>query len=552
MKPICGPSRFSLVLPSLRAFALAGAVGAVLTNSATAADFVHTIEEGDNPWNLTERYLKSFRYWQRLQEYNRIVDANALRPGTKLRIPEAWLKAEPAFAQVVDARGNAEAVHDGHTSALVAGSEIGSGTLIRTGDASSVVIEFPDGSRTQLGANGELQLGDVRQVVASGAQQVHIKLNQGSIDNSVESTARAGGRYLIQTPAAVAAVRGTEFRIGVADDGMRAETLHGGVDVRNSRGSVRVNGGQGTVARAGARPARVSTLLPAPALDGIPQIIDRIPFRFPIAAVAGATRYRTQVLSSDAAAIVTADFIGAQAAAQALADLPDGNYRLRMRAVDEKGLEGIDAERDIVIDARPEPPFPQRPAPGARAVDERVAFAWARSTDAGSYHFQLARDEGFRDLLVDRAELSDAGFTHDAELAPGPYFWRVARRNAEEGKGPFSDPQNFVRPPPGPAAEPPEISADTLVLRWRAGGESERYQVQFARAADFAAPVIDLETETAALEIAKPPPASYYVRIRSLPADTTPGPWGKPQLVDVPENPWHPLLIFAPLLLLAL
>ena len=39
----------------------------------------------------------------------------------------------------------------------------------------------------------------------------------------------------------------------------------------------------------------ISELLPAPDLGGLPTVIDRVPFRIPIAPVGGALRYRTQI-----------------------------------------------------------------------------------------------------------------------------------------------------------------------------------------------------------------------------------------------------------------
>ena len=49
----------------------------------------------------------------------------------------------------------------------------------------------------------------------------------------------------------------------------------------------------------------------------------------------------------------------------AVATLPDGEYRVRVRGVDATGLEGRDAEWPLTLDARPEPPVLVSPAPGA-------------------------------------------------------------------------------------------------------------------------------------------------------------------------------------------
>lgn len=551
IQTLSSPKRFGRLFSPLRRTLALALIASAIAGSASAGDFVYTVREGDNPWSLTERFLKSFSHWPRLQAYNHIVDARALRPGSTLRIPAAWLRANEATARVLDARGEVQAIGSSGTIKVVAGTALPSGTLIRTGDASSVIIEFPDGSRSQLGAQGALRLNAVREVIASGAQQVELQLDQGRIESSVASTSRAGGGYSVRTPAAVAAVRGTEFRISVDEaSDVRTETLEGRVDVGNARGRVRLPAGTGTLASTGQRPLAASALLPAPALDELPQQIDRIPFRHALPQVPGAVAYRTQLLASSG--IVDAEALSARAEVLANAAIADGSYRLRVRAIDANGIEGEDAEREIILNARPEPPFLTAPTPGARVSDEEIRFAWARSTEAAHDHFQLAADADFRTLIEDRAELEGASVKLDSELAPGRYFWRVARSTAGDGKGPFSDVQAFERPPPGPQVEAPELDGKTLSLRWRSGGDGERYQLQLARSEDFAAPTVDVETDGPQVEMPMPAPGSYYLRVRSLPAELSPGPWGKPQQIDVSENPWYGLMIFAPLLLLGL
>jgi hypothetical protein len=59
-------------------------------------------------------------------------------------------------------------------------------------------------------------------------------------------------------------------------------------------------------------------------------------------------------------------------------DLPDGDYLLRLRAIDALGLEGQAAERPLRLEARPEPPFISRPAAGGQPA---ARSRWAgRST----------------------------------------------------------------------------------------------------------------------------------------------------------------------------
>ena len=88
-----------------------------------------------------------------------------------------------------------------------------------------------------------------------------------------------------------------------------------------------------------------------------------------------------------------------------------------------------------------------------------------------------------------------------------------------------------------------------LQLRWRATDGAERYEVQFARSADFATPEHTLETTAAELAMPRPEGGTWHVRIRSQEAGGPPGPWSKPQQIEVPHSHWRALLILLPLLL---
>ncbi len=522
---------------------------ALCGTAALAQDFVYVVRPGDNPWNLTQRYLKSIDYWPRIQDYNRILEPQTIQPGTVLRIPVAWMRGEQRSAQVVDVRGAVEQQLGDEVEPLAAGMEVHPGATIRSGEDSSLTLEFPDGSRSLIGANSELQVRALKRLKASGAQQLDLELRRGHIENTVRPVGHGGGRYIIHTPAAVAAVRGTDFRIAAAADATRAETLEGEVALRNRRGSVRLPAGTGSQAGSGKPPEGSSTLLPAPAFDSLPATIDRVPFRIPIDPVAGAVRYRTQLAPDASFAVLESDRSGAEPALLGRAGLADGRYRLRVRAIDDRGLEGLDAEREVVIDAHPEPPFPSVPPQGGFATDERVRFEWAHTPEATAYHFRLAADAGFERILVTRDDLQAASLSLDEDLPAGNYYWRVGVSTAVDGRGPYSDVQRFRRPALGPTAEPPEVDGDILQLRWRATDDAQAYQVELARSADFAAPEYAYETRAAQLDAPRPAGGTWYVRIRSQEAGSPPGPWSKPQQIEVPHNHWRALLILLPLLL---
>lgn len=517
-----------------------------------ADDFIYVVRPGDSPWNITTRYLKSLDHWPQLQRYNRILAPEAIPTGTQLRIPPDWLRSQARPVRIDDLQGRVEVIHRGTARMLERGMSIAEGSLLRTGADGSLTLRLPDGSRSLLGPDSELRLTAARQSAIAPGGEVRMELRRGYVENKVTDKRKSGGRFVIDTPSGVTAVRGTHFRVSEADQVLRTETLEGEVELRNRAGRRIMKAGTGISAPAGQPPGTATALLPAPSLEALPERIDRLPVGLDLPAVAGAVRYRTQFAPEAGFSVIESDLLASRPQARVPAELPDGIHRIRVRAVAADGLEGFDAERTLVVDARPEPPFPSQPTADSAVVEDRPAFRWARIAEATQYHFQLATDAAFRQLVVERDGLTDNGLELSDGLAPGSYFWRVAVSTAAEGRGPFSDPQGFRRPPPGPQAEPPRLGLGALELRWRASGADHRYQVQVSADPSFASPEHDLQTDAPGLSIEPPAPGVHHVRIRSLEPGNPPGPWGKPQQVDIPRDYWKALLLVLPALFLVL
>jgi hypothetical protein len=59
-----------------------------------------------------------------------------------------------------------------------------------------------------------------------------------------------------------------------------------------------------------------------------------------------------------------------------------------------------------------------------RNLPPKVQFAWQSQSDATSYHFIMARDFSFKNIVADE-QFSRASFTH-GNLKKGTYFWKVS------------------------------------------------------------------------------------------------------------------------------
>lgn len=520
------------------------------STEARPEEWIYTVRPGDNLWHLAEEYLIDQSYWQRLQTLNRVEDPFRIPPGTQLRIPTSWLKKIPILARVHRITGTAEAVEadTGKVTPLQAGSLLLMGDAVRTAKDSNITLEFVDGSRLLLQSDSYLTLDHLRIYRATGVTDTRVRLREGRLETRVAPAQGAASRFQISTPAAVTSVRGTDYRVGsdVKAQESRAEVTEGRVDVSSAGTTRNVPAGFGTVATAGEAPRPPIQLLAPPDLFGLPETFERSPIRFDLPAAPEIRGYRVQIAEPKTGARLLFDETFSSARIRG-PDLPDGEYLLRARSIDSNTLEGLNAERRFVLNARPEPPLPLEPKPGAGVQEESPVFEWSRQENIKAYHFQLASDPRFAKPLVDKGNYPDTRLAIDRKLARGHYFWRVAVVDASDGRGPFSDPQEFRRVYPAPQPEQPDVSDEYVVIRWRAGLPGQKYQFQLSKDRDFAGPLIDIRIAEPRIQIHRPESGRYFMRIRTIESDGFVGSFGPTQTMDIPRQGLYWLLLALPL-----
>lgn len=500
---------------------------------SAAGDAQHVVVSGENPWSISARHLRSMDLWPRLIEYNHVADSLRIAPGTVLRIPESWLARRGAPARVLAVNGDAQVTdRGGRQTLLKPGDRLAEGTIVRTGMLDNLSLGLLDGSRILVRGGSEVRLESNAEIVRERARNILLDLRRGALESDVEKRSSSGGRFEIRTPAGVAAVRGTSFRIATAEAKTAAEVLTGALRLRNRAGAVELKAGFAASVAADDKPEPARTLLPAPDLSVLPPRIERVPTDLSIPPLAGAAAYRTQIAADERFAALLFEQTAPLPIAR-VRDLPDGEYRLRVRGIDEAGFEGFDAGHRLIIDARPEPPFLISPADRAKTGDERPAFKWTGREGAYTYRFQLARDPAFSDLLLDRPDIVGDGVRVEDDLPPGEYFWRVATIEAGQDIGPFSEAQRVRRVPGAPAIDVQSGKDGKPAIRWRPGGPDERFQLQIARDKNFAAPLIDLTLARPDHELPSLDSGTYQLRARTIAGDGYVGEWGDIQQFEI-------------------
>ncbi|PKN54739.1 MAG: hypothetical protein CVU56_24905 [Deltaproteobacteria bacterium HGW-Deltaproteobacteria-14] len=289
------------------------------------------------------------------------VSAVAPRPRVgepaSIQIVYVERRAQRPVAQLVFAGGGVRTGYDANALAPArVGQLLGASELLRTEPGGVAVVRLADGSQLWVAPGSLIRV--LRAVGDRGAERtVRIELFEGNAEVVAKP---AAGTFDVVTPAAIAGVRGTEFRVVVVPasspdaptaaapgaaprrvDGSRVETLGGGVALASDGGEVRVSGGKGSRAATGGVPEPPRDLLTAPrpltALHGPLASGEALSWQ----AVAGAARYEV-LLARDAAFTDQLRILVARGERTVLpADLARGRWFWRVRAVDPDGFVGF-------------------------------------------------------------------------------------------------------------------------------------------------------------------------------------------------------------------
>ncbi|MBX5220045.1 FecR domain-containing protein [Rhizobium sp. NLR8a] len=128
------------------------------------------------------------------------------------------------------------------------------GDVLRTNANGQLAIVFSDHTQVRLGRNSSLQ---VKKMAASG--DTVLNLQSGTIWARAE---RGGQGLTVETPAAAAAIRGTDWTMTVEGAKTSMIVLEGRVALSNPQGSVEVSEGEGAVATIGQAPHKIISVNP--------------------------------------------------------------------------------------------------------------------------------------------------------------------------------------------------------------------------------------------------------------------------------------------------
>ncbi|MEH6911966.1 MAG: FecR domain-containing protein [Oceanicoccus sp.] len=419
------------------------------SSSTQAADWLYSVRPGDTLWDLCQKYTTKPDCWLNLGKVNNVEFPRRLPPGYLIRIPVPWLKEQPLPVSVSYVQGQAYVTRsDEQTSRpITIGDKLLIGSTIRTDDG-SMTLTFGGGAQMLLENNSELVLDAMSSFEGQGYVDSRMRLNRGSIKTRVPLT-KPRSRFSISTPAAVAAVRGTEFRVSYTDadskentddaiagdkqSTMRSEVFSGLVAVSAQSSEKDVPAGFGMIAAEGETLKQPIQLLAAPSFTMPEQLMH--PARLQWTALAGAEAYYLEILNDNDNEELIYSTI--QTPSSYLASVLEQDcYRARVRGIDKMHLQGIGAESKFCIT----PPIATPNSDSftiATLAENTITVSWEAINDAKKYQVETSLNEQFTSNIVSTVTI-DPSITIDTYGRDNLYI-RVQAIGPQDQTSAFSD-----------------------------------------------------------------------------------------------------------------
>lgn len=359
---------------------------------SSASDWLYRMQPGDTLWDLCIEYTHKRGCWLELASYNKISRDRRIPPGSVIRFPLQWLKTVPQVGTVESVQGDVFYKAAGNQERLLqSGQAVTLGATIRSQEGAAS-LRLGNSSTVLVRPSTTLKL-DQMSSIKQAVDDTELDLKNGNVEASVRKGARA--RFKIKTPAAIASVRGTRYRVvaSAQDKVTRSEVLEGEVRF-GAEQVVDVPAGFGVLAQEGKPPVPPRALLPAPELaESTIKMSAPVMFDWPKDVRAIAWQLDVYGAKADSGLLfsrrVTEPSI-------TLPSIESGCYRMVLSAYDEAGFQGLERRFSLCV---------KQPLVSVSDIDVVLADAdganlqWGMVADAVKYKVVLAADETFENVL---------------------------------------------------------------------------------------------------------------------------------------------------------
>ena len=394
----------------------------------------YTVKPNDSFELIYRKYLATRAGIAKLSSHNQHPLSKKLQPRQVLIIPLALLKKTPANVQVLVASGDvmASSAQQQTPRAIKVGDALTQGDKLKTGKYSVAKLRFADGSVVDVQQNSSIEIHASYQYAGKETFVSLLKLNNGRTEIEANPNRTIGNSMQIETPSAIAAVRGTRFRVATDADIALQETIEGQVAFSAAGQEVLLAKGYGSVVEKNQAPLPPIVLPDSPDVSGFKQQFEKNHAVFNLVPQTEVVAFVSQLARDAEFTQIVHEHVtqAEQNATLAITDLADGQYYLRLRAQEVHGLQGQSAVHSFTVKARPLAALELlAPTAATQIAETPLTFAWTPNPNNAIYTLQIARDADFQNKVYEtmttltQVTLAPA-FAH-AQLTQGEYYWRV-------------------------------------------------------------------------------------------------------------------------------
>jgi hypothetical protein len=353
------------------------------------------------------------------------------------------LKDEPSDATIIARTGSVSAAApDGAPLLLDIGSKVSEGTRITTSGNSFLTLQLADLSRISLPSNTSIELAKLRKAMYTGAPRTELKLVRGKVVSRVSPLNINKGRFEVHTPISVAGVRGTYFRVGYNGKKVANEVIEGNVltSAPSTPDTRMLNSAKGNIVQVKSIGPAID-LLPAPLLASEPYR-QAGAAQFALTPIEGARAFHIQIAQDSEVLSPIAEATG-DSTNVTIENIQEGNYFIRVTAIDGLGLEGMPRTMAATIRDRLVPQESATlPAPSVAQSDSREMLLRWNGAPTQKYNIQVARDLDFSWLQFTTTVVGNE--IRFPRPSFGTYYTRVQTVNADGSTSPFSFAQTLI------------------------------------------------------------------------------------------------------------
>ncbi|MEP6133435.1 FecR domain-containing protein [Marinobacter sp.] len=494
--------------------------------SKATPEWIYTVRPGEHFAEIADALLSKDIPAIRLLQHNGIDNPAKVGSGDNLRIPLAWLQRQPNPARVNSVTGSVQLISgsDGTKRPLTSDSLIRVGDEIRS-QAGTATIELADGSVVRISPHSRLAFNRLTQYGKSGMVDTRLRLNQGEIETQVKPVIEGGSRFEIETPSAVAAVRGTMFTLRTAPGMTDLRVTEGEVSFGPPGQTRRIPAGySASVSTAGVGRMSIRRLPPAPEINPLPQQLKQLPAQLSWTPN-GANSHRVDIFDAESGRWINSNEVSDNDFDINLLD--NGRYEIHLAAIDNRGMAGMPGVMSFEVDLQARTAALEQPEPGATVNDDMPEFRWRLRGENEVARVEIAEDKDFGNTIATSEWAPDESALPSRPLTPGQYYWRVVTEAGGNSVA-TSEARSLVvngTLPPVRIISVNYVDSQVRVF-WQKVDTATDYRLQLSEEPGFNNIIKEatLSDTTAALRLI--PGRRYFVRLKALSDGPLESRWG--------------------------